>query len=50
VTVSLIVNRIGVHKFLSHIRKELKSGSFRPVPVRQVMINRVVQAALKLGP
>jgi RNA-directed DNA polymerase len=66
VTVSLIVNRIGVHEFLSHIRKDLKSGSFQPVPVRQVMISkasgklwklgiptvadRVVQAALKLVP
>jgi RNA-directed DNA polymerase len=64
VTVSLIVNRVGVPVFLDHVRSLLKSGEFRPVPVRQVMIpkasgklralgiptvtDRVVQAALKL--
>ncbi|MEU5938042.1 group II intron reverse transcriptase/maturase [Micromonospora sp. NPDC047548] len=64
VTVSYIVNRVGVHPFLAHVRDLLKSGQFRPVPVRQVMIpkasgklrklgiptvtDRVVQAALKL--
>lgn len=37
-TVSFVVNRVGVHEFLNHIRNELKSGSFRPVPVRQVAI------------
>jgi RNA-directed DNA polymerase len=63
-TVSYIVDRVGVHVFLSHLRGLLRSGQFRPVEVRQVMIpkasgklrklgiptvtDRVVQAALKL--
>lgn len=63
-TVADIENRIGVGVFLGQIRDLLKSGEFRPVPVRQVMIpkksgklrklgiptvtDRVVQAALKL--
>src|SRR5262249_2409589 len=63
-TVSYIEHRIGVTRFLDHVRGLLKSGEFRPVPVRQVMIpkasgelrawgistvtDRVVQAALKL--
>src|SRR6202451_2857969 len=63
-TVAGIENRIGVGVFLDRIRDSLKSGEFRPVPVRQVMIpkksgklrklgiptvtDRVVQAALKL--
>lgn len=64
VTVTWIVSRVGVSVFLEHVRDLLKSGEFRPVPVRQVMIpkasgklrklgiptvtDRVVQAALKL--
>lgn len=63
-TVADIENRIGVGAFLGQIRDLLKSGEFRPVPVREVMIpkkggkhrrlgipvvaDRVVQAALKL--
>jgi RNA-directed DNA polymerase len=63
-TVASIENGIGVGAFLEEIRGLLKSGEFRPVPVRQVMIpkksgklrklgiptiaDRVVQAALKL--
>jgi RNA-directed DNA polymerase len=63
-TVAWIETRIGVGVFLGQIRDLLKSGEFRPVPVRQVMIpkasgklralgiptvtDRVVQAALKL--
>jgi RNA-directed DNA polymerase len=63
-TVADIENRIGVGAFLGQVRDLLKSGEFRPVPVRQVMIpkksgklrqlgiptiaDRVVQAALKL--
>ena len=63
-TVAVIENRIGAGVFLEEIRASLKSGEFRPVPVRQVMIpkasgklrrlgiptvaDRVVQASLKL--
>jgi len=63
-TVADIENRIGAGAFLEEVRGLLKSGGFRPVPVRQVMIpkaggklrklgiptiaDRVVQAALKL--
>jgi RNA-directed DNA polymerase len=63
-TVAGIENRTGAGAFLDGIRGLLKSGGFRPVPVRQVMIpkasgklralgiptvaDRVVQAALKL--
>ena len=37
-TVASIENGIGVGAFLEEIRGLLKSGEFRPVPVRQVMI------------
>src|ERR1035437_2904284 len=63
-TVASIENGIGVGAFLEEIRGLLKSGEFRQVPVRQVMIpkksgklsklgmptvtDRVVQASLKL--
>jgi RNA-directed DNA polymerase len=63
-TVAGIENRIGAGVFLDQVRDSLKSGEFRPVPVRQVMIpkksgklrklgiptiaDRVVQASLKL--
>ena len=63
-TVADIENRIGAGAFLEQIRNSLKSGEFRPVPGRQVMIpkasgklrklgipavaDRVVRAALKL--
>jgi RNA-directed DNA polymerase len=63
-TVASIENRGGAGAFLDEIRDSLKSGEFRPVPVRQVMIpkksgklrklgiptvaDRVVQASLKL--
>jgi RNA-directed DNA polymerase len=62
-TVAEIVTTVGVSEFLSGIREQLKSRTFRPVEVRQVMIpkasgklrklgiptvaDRVVQAALK---
>lgn len=63
-TVAWIESRIGVEEFLDDIRAQLKARTFRPMPVRQVMIpkaggklralgiptvaDRVVQAALKL--
>ena len=63
-TAAQIETWIGVEAFLSQIRNSLKSGEFRPVEVRQVMIpkangklrrlgiptiaDRVVQASLKL--
>ena len=37
-TVALIETWIGVEAFLDQIRDSLKSGGFRPVEVRQVMI------------
>jgi RNA-directed DNA polymerase len=63
-TVAAIVSRFGVEEFLQHVRDQLRSRTFSPVEVRQVMIpkasgklralgiptvtDRVVQAALKL--
>jgi RNA-directed DNA polymerase len=63
-TVAWIESRIGVEEFLDDIRAQLKARTYRPMPVRQVMIpkasgklralgiptvaDRVVQAALKL--
>ena len=63
-TVAMIETWVGVEVFLGQIRDSLKSGEFRPVEVRQVMIpkgngkfrklgiptiaDRVVQASLKL--
>ena len=64
VTVSWIASQYGAQEFLCQVRDQLRSRTFRPVPVRQVMIpkasgklralgiptvtDRVVQAALKL--
>lgn len=55
---------LGVQRFLTELRQELRSGSYRPLPVRERMIprrggklrrlgiatvrDRVVQAAIKL--
>jgi RNA-directed DNA polymerase len=63
VTVAHIETRVGVHVFLDQVRDLLKSGEYRPSPVRQVKIpkgggklrslgiptvlDRVVQAACK---
>lgn len=59
-----VERELGVERFLSELRRELKSGEFRPLPVRERMIpkrdgrqrrlgipalrDRVVQMALKL--
>jgi RNA-directed DNA polymerase len=64
VTVTFIESRVGVETFLHQVREALKTRTFTPVEVRQVMIpkasgklrklgiptvtDRVVQAALKL--
>jgi RNA-directed DNA polymerase len=38
-----------VDVFLSHVRDSLKSGEFRPVEVRQVMIPKASGKLRKLG-
>jgi RNA-directed DNA polymerase len=49
-TVAWIETRVGVEVFLGHIRDSLKSGEFRPVEVRQVMIPKGTSGKLrKLG-
>jgi RNA-directed DNA polymerase len=48
-TVAGIENGIGVGAFLEEIRGLLKSGEFRPVPVRQVMIPKKSGKLRKLG-
>ena len=48
-TVAGIENRIGAGAFLEQIRDSLKSGGFRPVPVRQVMIPKKSGKLRKLG-
>jgi RNA-directed DNA polymerase len=49
-TVAWIETRVGVEVFLGHIRDLLKSGEFRPVEVRQVMIPKGKSGKLrKLG-
>jgi RNA-directed DNA polymerase len=49
-TVAWIETWVGVEVFLSHIRDSLKSGEFRPVEVRQVMIPKGKSGKLrKLG-
>ncbi|MFG3026655.1 group II intron reverse transcriptase/maturase [Streptomyces sp. NPDC048254] len=49
-TVARIETWVGVEEFLGHIRDALKSGHFRPVEVRQVMIPKGTGGKLrKLG-
>lgn len=48
-TVAWIETTIGVEAFLGHIRHLLKSGEFRPVEVRQVMIPKASGKLRKLG-
>jgi RNA-directed DNA polymerase len=48
-TVAWIASRIGVQTFLSHIRDWLKTGQFRPVEVRQVMIPKPAGSCASSG-
>jgi RNA-directed DNA polymerase len=48
-TVADIENRIGAGAFLEQIRISLKSGGFRPEPVRQVMIPKKGGKLRRLG-
>jgi RNA-directed DNA polymerase len=48
-TVAWIESRIGVEAFLGQLRDSLKSGEFRPVEVRQVMIPKASGKLRKLG-
>jgi len=48
-TVAWIASRIGAEEFLSYIRDSLKSGEFRPVEVRQVLIPKSSGKLRKLG-
>ena len=49
VTVAMVETRIGVEAFLDTIRASLKSGEFRPIEVRQVMIPKANGKLRKLG-
>jgi RNA-directed DNA polymerase len=48
-TVAWIASRIGVEAFLGYIRDSVKSGEFRPVEVRQVVIPKSSGKLRKLG-
>ena len=48
-TVAMIETWVGVEAFLGQIRDLLKSGEFRPVEVRQVMIPKANGKLRKLG-
>lgn len=49
VNVALVESRVGVEAFLSQLRAELKTGAFRPVEVRQVLIPKASGKLRKLG-
>jgi RNA-directed DNA polymerase len=49
VTVTWIESVVGVQAFLEHVRNSLKSGEFRPVEVRRVMIPKKSGKLRKLG-
>jgi RNA-directed DNA polymerase len=48
-TVATIVSTVGVDEFLHEIRDQLRSRTFRPVEVRQVMIPKASGKLRKLG-
>src|SRR3954453_13012686 len=48
-TVAWIASRLRGQTFLSHVRDWLKTGQFRPVEVRQVMIPKTSGKLRKLG-
>jgi RNA-directed DNA polymerase len=48
-TVAMIEARVGVEEFLGQVRDSLKTGGFRPVEVRQVMIPKKSGKLRKLG-
>jgi RNA-directed DNA polymerase len=48
-TAAWVETAIGVETFLSQLRDALKSGEFRPVEVRQVMIPKANGKLRKLG-
>lgn len=49
VTVAQVETRVGVHVFLGQVRDLLRSGEYRPSPVRQVMIPKANGKLRKLG-
>lgn len=48
-TVALIESRVGVEAFLCEVREQLRSRTFYPVEVRQVMIPKASGKVRKLG-
>jgi RNA-directed DNA polymerase len=48
-TAAQVETRVGVEAFLGQLRDTMKSGAFRPVEVRQVMIPKANRKLRKLG-